>query len=205
MSYLTIGTDELLIEKMAPITNNEDGKPRGGLWATVQTEYNDYNSWLDYLTCSVGIHVLYYKYASDLPYLRAAHFELKKNANILNIETNEDFKNAMMDFSCDGSWLDFEKIATFFDGIYINTKLCYTLKDFDKAKNILNLFSVSSLILFNLDCVEYYQKASVKINNNGFSEYGYEDITYVIEIEDEKRQVYDHQTLIKTKKAFNQF
>lgn len=168
MTYLTIGTNYISSELFQEIKNTNTPKPYGGIWATKQNPiYHSYNEWMDYL-CQ-NPHIIYYK-NYDNPYsLDAVLITLKEDAKIYTIENINDLNNLKKNYPHNG-WINYELLANYYDGIYIDLKSIkneVNSDDFQKLKT----FSVNTLILFNLQCIKYYQQANINISYNTISEY----------------------------------
>lgn len=171
-TFLNVGSDLLLKDFFLPI-KNDNIKPKGGLWATYQNERNVFfNEWVDYL--SIKPYILFYKRQPKDPFkIPATFITLKENAKIF-IVNNENTLNFLIKYYNDGKgWIDFEILSKDCDGIFIKIRNLLNSKYFDKLK----LFAVNSLILFNLDCISYYQKANIEIapydffDNSHFTDY----------------------------------
>lgn len=161
-TYLSIGTDQLFSELFQPIKNTKD-KPTGGLWATHYDLNNpQYNIWAEYLLTHP--YILYYKNNLNFPKgIPAVVINLKKNVNLFTINSKSKLDFLKQKYPTDDNWIDFEKLSADYDGIFINVDTLLLDKNIeDKTK--LTKFSVDSLILFNLKCIENYYSAYIDFN-----------------------------------------
>lgn len=164
--YLSIGKDFIEPEKFIPVVNSENQKPHGGFWAT-KHDLNSicYNDWMDYLTEQP--HLIYYKYPDKYP-IPAVFFTLKKEATILIVEHPGQYETLKRVHPGINNSIDFEELSRDCDGIFINKSAL--------SEEELKDFSVSSLLLFNLDCIEEYRQADVFVevdHKHGFALYEY--------------------------------
>ena len=182
--YLSVGKDIIEPEKFKPIINTEKQKPEGGFWATKhELKCICYNPWMDYIT--EHPHLIFYKYPDNYPVIPAVFFTLKSEANILNIESAEQYLELKKEYPGQNDNIDFELLSEFYDGVFISIPALSRKKETDDADKE---FSVSSLILFNLNCIESYRQASIFIEldrKHGFDFYEYNIVpkrkTYTIE------------------------
>ena len=191
MEYLTVGTNEIKKELFIPIKDNEVNiyKPKGGLWLTEYNEkYKNYNAWVDYLIDNPDI--FFYKNREvDIWKQPCSLVTLKENANIFMLENNTDYPYLMNNFPLDDKKFSYELLAKKCDGIYVDT---LNLLKNTNEKNILRMimqFGVSSLILFNIDCINYYRSGYVLIEPFDFEYYMYESAEYEINYEKVKKKI----------------
>lgn len=184
MNYLIIGTNTISPELFLEIKNTTKIKPTGGLWATTyNTNYANYNEWADYL-CDHP-HLLFYR-RFDNPYLLAAiYFTLNDNANIFTIDSAEKIAYLKTNYPFN-NWFDYEKLAQHYDGIFIDL---YSLQRTNhEINNILfSSFSVSTLILFNTNCIKHYQNALIDLTNIDFGAHEFPE--YSIKIDEEIHKI----------------
>lgn len=185
MNYLSIGTNTLAKELFLNIKNTDGIKPTGGLWATKQGEnLPSYNEWVDYLCTNP--HLLFYRQYENPFYLQGVYLTLKPTTNLFIIDSTQKIDFLKKHYPLN-NWIDYEKISKDYDGIFINISSFKNIND-NFYKEIINQFSVSTLILFNLDCIKHYQKASIDLshidlyNTHKFPEYH-------ITIDEEKHQI----------------
>ena len=194
-TYLSIGKKNLSYENFNPINKNLTFKPNGGLWATLHnTKYKTYNAWLDFI--SSNLHILFYKYIKSNDYnIPAVLFTLKDNAKILHINDENDLNNLMNKYFIN-NYIDYKTLSKDFDGIYLCiNNLLRTINDNNLKKELAD-FDVDSLILFNLDCIAYYQEAIVTIATYDY-EINHECIEYEIKIKEEQKQIEDISSLTR--------
>lgn len=165
--YIMVGapliTREIFRKTLRPL-NNYGFKPSGGFWASKHVGNIGYISdWYAYLLDADSI--ARYKNLNQ-----GTIFTLKDNVQILIIDSYEQVLELARKYpsyhhllgyydNIDNSntIFDFEKLSKDYDGIYI---------DFNYFNNQMNTtvfdtFSVSSLLLFNLDCIREYRSAYI--------------------------------------------
>lgn len=204
MNYLSVGTNKLSSELFLDIKNTTGVKPTGGLWATIyDMNYLNYNEWVDYL-CE-NPHVLFYRNFDDPYNLPAVLFELKENANILKVDSIEKALYLIAKYPYN-NWIDYEKISKDYDSIYIDIN-CFSRKNEDIYQKVVSAFSVRTLILFNLNCIKDYQKATINLSYIDL-ENNYEFPEYEIIINEKKNKIdiqnIEVQTLIEIIKKYIQ-
>lgn len=185
-TYLSVGTNQILEDLHQPIKNGKP-KPSGGLWATIYDKnYPNYNPWIEFL--SITPHVLFYKRSKSNPFLiPAVLITLKDSARIFTLKNNSQLEFLKKYYPTSDNWIDFENLSKDYDGIFIDLASIYHDVDtIDKCQ--LAEFAVSSLIVFNLDCIKHYQKATVDIEPFDY-EYEHEFSIYQIIIEDELQDI----------------
>ena len=156
--FISIGTDQILADLEQPIKNNGT-KPIGGLWASpYYSEYPNYNPWMEYMLNN--IHILFYKRHGQDPFnIPAAVITLNDNANIFHLANSDALNFLKQNYPTPDGWIDFEKMALRIDR-----------------------FGVNSLLLFNLTCINYYQKSLIVIEPFDFTD-SYDYITYDIKVD----------------------
>lgn len=182
MNYLSVGSNYISQELFLNIKNTHKCKPSGGIWATVHNiEYTKYNEWVDFL-CKYP-HLLFYRHLENFYNLPAVYLSLKSNASILTIDNTERINYLKTHYPFN-NWIDFEALAKDYDGIFVNlSNLKYSNNP--NIQKFVKDFSVNTLIIFNLECIDYYQKALIDLskvslgNASSFPE-------YTIKIESEK-------------------
>lgn len=178
--FISIGTDQILADLEQPIKNNGT-KPIGGLWASpYYPEYPNYNPWMEYMLNN--IHILFYKRHGQDPFnIPAAVITLNDNANIFQLANIDALNFLKQNYPTPDGWIDFEKMALDFDGIYIDVnKLRFSASNTDNIR--IDRFGVNSLLLFNLTCINYYQKSLIVIEPFDFTD-SYDYITYDIKVD----------------------
>lgn len=182
--------------------NNYGFKPEGGLWAS-EYKNNIYNisNWLTYLTYEAR-SIAAYKDINN-----SVIFTLNKNAKILTINTAEQvLKLATIypslhqqlgyfsDIKPKNTIFDFEEIKNDYDGIYIDCN--YFNNQFET--DVFDTVKVSSLLLFNLDCIKEYKTAPIIFDIDDPESIPYiPEVSKPITIEDETQE---HMLLSKLSK-----
>lgn len=186
MQYLSLGTNNLYQDLFQNIKNGNGFKPFGGLWATKHNvNYDNYNDWVDFI--SRNISVLFYLYRNNPFNIPACLITLKEDAKIYNVTNQENLNNLKYSFPDGNGWIDFVKMSQYYDGIFFDiNSLWHSLDDEDLQK--ISKFDVSSLILYNINCISYYQEAQVEIEPFDF-EFEREASGYKIIIKDEKKSI----------------
>lgn len=206
--YVTIGTKNIAEDIFRKILRPLDinfYKPNGGLWSSefisriyCISEWHDYLLYEDQETAS-------YKNINA-----GAIFTLKNNAKILNIDSEEKIIELSQKYP---SWhyilthydnpelniIDFETLSKDYDGVEVSiNKLGY-----NKPGLTFNSWSVNTLLLFNLNCIEKYQSIDIEV-----SLFNYDKKPYISKISNPKQvlnhseyyeEVYNYITIIFNK------
>lgn len=206
--YVTIGTKNIAEDIFRKILRPLDinfYKPNGGLWSSefisriyCISEWHDYLLYEDQETAS-------YKNINS-----GAIFTLKNNAKILNIDSEEKIIELSQKYP---SWhyilthydnpelniIDFETLSKDYDGVEVSiNKLGY-----NKPGLTFNSWSVNTLLLFNLNCIEKYQSVDIEV-----SLFNYDKRPYISKISNPKQvlnhseyyeEVYNYITIIFNK------
>ena len=185
MKYLTVGTSEIKDELFRNIEDTEASniKPRGGMWFT-KYENEHYNEWVDYILEDPV--ALYYKSTGSSIWKQPCSLvTLKDSANILMLNNKEILDYLKANYPLADDKFSYEALSHIYDGIFVDMyKLMRNNGDMRLYK-----FAVNSLILFNLDCIDYYQPGIVDIEPFDF-EYGFcEAPIYNIKCEDTKKRI----------------
>lgn len=191
MEYLTVGTNEIRKDLFIPVKENEmdNFKPNGGLWLTEYDEqFKNYNVWVDYLIDNPDI--LFYKNKSKNIWEQPCSLvTLKENTNIYILETNNNYSYLKNNYSLDDKRFSYELLAHKYDGIYVDIlKLIKDTRD-ENALRMIRQFAVSSLVLFNVDCIDYYRSGYVLIEPFDFEYYMYESAGYEINYDKVKKKI----------------
>jgi len=147
MKYIHIGTDNLSNDLFQDIKNN-NLKPYGGLWASL--EYNtNYNAWAEYLTT----HKVFFKTRYNKNEIPLSLITLKPNIRLYVIDSKKslDYLKEKYPFN---DFIDYKKLALDYDAIFI-----------DMTNINLREFSITTLLILNLDIIDYYQKGVLNIHN----------------------------------------
>lgn len=206
--YVTIGTKNIAEDIFRKILRPLDinfYKPNGGLWSSefisriyCISEWHDYLLYEDQETAS-------YKNINA-----GAIFTLKNNAKILNIDSEEKIIELSQKYP---SWhyilthydnpelniIDFETLSKDYDGVEVSiNRLGY-----NKPGLTFNSWSVNTLLLFNLNCIEKYQSVDIEV-----SLFNYDKRPYISKISNPKQvlnhseyyeEVYNYITIIFNK------
>ena len=206
--YVTMGTKNIAEDIFRKILRPLDinfYKPNGGLWSSefisriyCISEWHDYLLYEDQETAS-------YKNINA-----GAIFTLKNNAKILNIDSEEKIIELSQKYP---SWhyilthydnpelniIDFETLSKDYDGVEVSiNKLGY-----NKPGLTFNSWSVNTLLLFNLNCIEKYQSVDIEV-----SLFNYDKRPYISKISNPKQvlnhseyyeEVYNYITIIFNK------
>lgn len=192
--YLTVGTDEIRRDLFLPVSDknaHSDIKPSGGLWLTsYDTSIPNFNHWVDYMLRNP--YVLFYKNRGKNPFKQpCCVIVLKKEANIYKLNSVESYKFLLDNFSDDKGFFSYESVSNKFDGLFIDLSNLRYVADMDLRKKFLQL-GVSSLVLFNIDAIDYYYSGVVNIDP---FEYDYiidrNSITYDIKWNSERKYITD--------------
>lgn len=200
-TFLNVGTNQIIPELFSPIQNN-NVKPIGGLWATRHNIENIYfNEWIDYL--SINAYILLYKRQYKNPFnIPATFITLKNNAKIFIVANEIELEFLLKDYDDGNAWIDFEALSKDYDGIFISIRQLHNSKFYQQLKK----FAVDTLILFNVNCIQYYQKAEIEIAP--FDIYHPYFIDYEIKINDTKEFIPDpkyNQDISKIMQLFSNY
>lgn len=190
MLYLTVGTDNIKKELFVPVSDRETGfyKPSGGVWFTKNDpKYNNYNVWVDYLMDNP--HVFFHKNKSNNIWVQPCSVvELKDDTNIFNLN-NEDEYNYLLDkFPMNNKCFSYELMSHSYDGIYVDIMSLIHNKN-DDLVNLIRQYCVSTLLLFNIECIDYYYSGKVDIVPFDLDFNVYECINYNITYDKIKKRV----------------
>ena len=182
--------------------NNYSFKPEGGFWAS-EYQNNIYNisNWLTYLTYEAR-SIATYKDINN-----SVIFSLKEDSKILTINnfnlilelatiypSTHQQLGYFSEITPYNTIFDFEKLKDDYDGIYIDCS--YFNNQFETT--VFDTVKVSSLLLFNLDCIKEYKSSPIIFDINDPSSIPYiQDIGKSMTIEDETEE---HMLLSKISK-----
>ena len=170
--YISVGTDKFTHELMQPPIANilgNSSKPIGGVWATVDTGNIDSNFWLRY----IAHRNLWEKFSRDTysDNAPAVFFKLKDTAKIFYLKSYQDFLDIQskypVNIGCkrpNNLLINYHELAKEYDGLLFSDDILFS--DYIHDYYFLD-WSVESLVLFNLDCIEYVRKAEI-IKNGGY-------------------------------------
>ena len=190
MKYLTVGTRQITRELFRSIEDVSGSiKPRGGLWLTEYNElYKNYNDWVDFMINDPV--VLFYKSRNHSIWEQPCSLvTLKETANIFYLKSESDLEYLKKMYPAYGSIFSYQMLSKIYDGIFVDMyKLLTSIND-DIICNQLFKFGVNSLILFNLNCIDYYQSGMVSIEPFDYEYGSCEPAYYEINIENEKQKI----------------
>lgn len=204
--YIMIGapiiTREIFRKVLRPL-NNYGFKPSGGFWASEHANNIGYISdWFSYLLDANSI--ARYKNLNQ-----STIFTLKDNAKILIINNYEKTLELARKYPSyhhllgyyskinnSNSIFDFEKLSKDYDGVYIDFKY------FNNQMNtkVFDAFSVSSLLLFNLDCIKEYRSTYINFDIDNPYSFPYIEDSSIGEAQKVEKESYEHQLLSHTVK-----
>ena len=196
--YVTVGTETIssnIFRKILRPLNNYTFKPTGGLWAA---EFNKYiiSDWYEYMITKDS-------YLQTLKSFKvAAIFTLKDDAKILakKYPSYHHILGLCEPLTTKNKIFDFEELSREYDGVYINYYGINFSREIETFKN----WSINTLLLFNIDCIEKYQSINIMPQNP----YDSEDLPQIISTSNDKTinkpcDIYTHLYLY-TKNLFNE-
>ncbi len=211
MKYLTVGTNEIkrdLFRKVEDTDLVNSMKPRGGMWFTeYDKNIKNYNSWVDFMMARPNI--LFYKNRGSNPLIQPCSIvTLNSDVNIYALHNGPTLDYLLKCFPYKDKF-SYEMLSRYYDGIYVNLGSLYCSNYDSNVISKFSSFDVSSLILFNSDCINYYQSGNINIKlyyNREYSrmfgakgndriecfnldDFDYCDTSYEIKIDDCKKRV----------------
>lgn len=195
MKYLTVGTDEIRSDLFRNVETTElvdSMKPAGGMWFS---EYNKSgsNEWVRFMMNH--IYIWFYKNNNIRvngyvdPFAKPCSLvSLKNDVHLYTLHNSQSLDYLMKYFPANGKF-SYEELSKYYDGIYVDLNRLFSLKDYDN--DILKKFSsfgISSLVLFNLDCIDYYNSGKVILEPFDY-EVGERPQNYEIKIDDTKKKI----------------
>lgn len=189
MKYLTVGTNEIRDDLFRNIENTESIKPRGGLWLTQYDErIKDYNHWVDFILMHPNI--LFYKTKNGSPWVQPCSVvNLNEDTKLFSLDSVDNLDFLMNNYPLDDQKFSYQKLSKDYDGIYVDLgHLFHDNYDYKMRENF-SSFGVSSLVLFNLDCIDYYQAGNVIIEPFDYEDSLNFDRYYQIDYSDVKKKV----------------
>ncbi len=166
MEYVNVGTDCLKREYMNPVLDTDIRiKPAGGLWCTPHFS-SESLPWMNYMLYKP--RVFYQKAPKDHPFQQnGVIVDVDANARIFQLHDNSEF-----DFFKYKYDLSYEKLSRDYDAIFIDIASIFG-KTMEEKEYYFKLFSVSSLLLFNLNIIKSYKKVDIDVDPFDF-EYDYD-------------------------------
>lgn len=191
MEYLTVGTNNITYEQFKEIedTKTDIMKPNGGIWLTEYNPlYKNYNLWVDFILDNPNL--LFYKNRSSNIWQQPCSIvTLKSDTNIFNLDDYDSWKYLHDKFPLNSQKFSYEKMTKIYDGIYVDVTKLFKRNLDDNLFKFIRQYGVSSLLLFNLDCIDYYQSGSVNIEPFDFEYQAYDVISYEISYDDIKKRI----------------
>ena len=185
--YVTIGTKTIssnVFRNILRPLNNYSFKPTGGLWASTFNKYM-ISDWYEYMMYE-GSYLQAIKNIKE-----AAIFSLKDNAKILTIDSCEQINELSKKYPSyhhilglyeqaneNNKIFDYEELSKEYDGIYVNH---YKINFSGKIQTFKD-WSVNTLLLFNINCIDNYQSINIAPHNP----YDSEDLPKIVSISDNK-------------------
>lgn len=170
MKYFNFGIDEIREDKFNPIDNTQkidDIKPIGGLWVTKHDEeQTDFNKWIDFVLYE-NKHLFFYKYNKANKLVNwnqpCSLITLKEKTNLFEVTDIDKYNYLLKKYPYDNNRFSYKDLSKNYDGLYIEPNRINRRKlDYDTINRI-RKFGIDSLVLFNLNCIDYYQKGTVSI------------------------------------------
>ena len=183
MEYMNVGTDVLKREYWNPVMDSENKlKPVCGLWCT-EHKFDSYSAWIDYMlfTPSVFAH----KTLHCNPFVhKAVVVSLKTGAKILTLRGEEGTHLYKDVYGC-----SFEKMGEDYDGVYVDLGKPIGSTN-DEQYKVSKVYSISSLILYNLDAIDSYRSATINIEPFDYEgDFYFEDPEYTITYHDGVKRI----------------
>lgn len=156
-------------------------KPTGGLWCSNYFS-STFNEWVDYISTKPFYYSNYVTEGNPFN-INCVIVTLKDGSSILDISTVEGFKELVEKYK-----YDFEKVADDYDGIYLDP---YKMFDVNPAnrEEIMRLYSVKTLCLFDLEKVEEYKKGLIVVDPFDYTDYCKNDVYYETIVSERSYQV----------------
>lgn len=150
--YLHVGTKNIKSILFNQITNNSPSlKPKGGFW--LSDLINDqYSEWVEYLSThpALLIHTNLW-FDGKIPCLKLS---LKENSKIFVLDSDEKLNYLLHKYPYN-NFFNYQLLSHDYDGIMINFN---KLPNKEIWFNLRAIYSINTLILFNLNCIkEYYE------------------------------------------------
>jgi hypothetical protein len=149
---------------MKPVLDTQSMvKPAGGLWCTECQSVYDL-PWMNYMLRKQKLFFM--KSPKSNPFLqKGVLLNLKTGAKIFELVGEEGREILSSKYR-----MSYESLAEEYDGYYVNICDIFGRDRFEKEKNQ-RIYSVSSLVLFNLDCIEDYQKMMIEVDPFTYDDY----------------------------------
>lgn len=189
-TFLTVGTNDITEEKFVPVSNKDnvyDLKPLGGIWLTeYYPQYNNYNEWVDFMLRNP--YVLFYKF-NDAFKLPCSMVALNENSNIFMLDSEEKYQYLCDKYPLGNGKFDYIQMSNDYDGIYVSLSGLASNDKKDVIYRKFANFGINSIVLFNMNCIDYYVPGFVNIEPFDYEYFQYEPIEYTIDLEDKKKAI----------------
>jgi hypothetical protein len=183
MEYMNVGTDVLRREYWNPVMDSENKlKPVCGLWCT-EHKFDSYSAWIDYMLSAPSVFA--HKTLNKDPFVqKAVVVSLKTGAKILTLRGEEGTH-----LYKDVYGYSFEKMGEDYDGVYVDLGNVIGSTS-DERYKIAKVYSISSLILYNLDAIESYRSATIDIDPFDYEcDFNLEEPEYTITYHDGVKRI----------------
>ena len=196
MEYLTVGTNDIKRDLFVPISdkNGPSIKPAGGLWFTRHdSRYPGYNEWVDYLMDNPS--VLFYK---SMIYKNTEYniwnqpcslVKLTDDSKIFTLEDTDGYEFLINKYPQGSSYFSYEAMSHDYDGIFVDIMKLLSYDKYTEQKKLVRELSVKTLLLYNLDCIDYYYPGLVSIRPFDLEYSDYEELEYKINIEKTRKRI----------------
>ncbi len=194
MKYLTVGTDNILFDKFCKVQDtNKHGsmKPLGGMWFT-EYDKEQNNEWVQFMMNH--IYIWFYKDNNVVvngrinPFMKPCSVvSLNPDVRLYMLHNYQTLDYLMKCFPKDGKF-SYEELSKYYDGIYVNLNGLFHSKYDKEVLNKFSSFGISSLVLFHLDCIDYYQSGRVILTPFDY-ECGERPQGYEIKIDDTRKKI----------------
>ena len=187
--YLSVGKDEIREDSFYGVMDTDKLKPNGGLWLT-QHVSEDFNSWVDCILYDEDLRYLWFKDRTRKNFFEqpCCAVSLIHKAHLYVLHNDQSFDYLMKCFSSNGDFFSYENLSKFYDGIYVSLS-GYLYHDYKEiVSKMRSEFVEDSLLLFNLDCINYYQSGKVCIPPFDY-ECGERPGSYEIKLDNTRKRV----------------
>lgn len=191
MVYLTVGKKEITRDSFSPVKNGKNNIliPKGGLWLTKQDlKCDNYNEWVDFLINNPNVF-FYTNKAENLWEQPCLIVTIKDDTKIFNLTNDLDYNYLMRNYRLDDKRFSYELLSQDYDGLYVDIRNLISSDKFDNQLELIKQFAVSSLVLFNLDCIDYYNSGYVLIDPFDLEYYMYKSGSYKIAYDKVKKRI----------------
>lgn len=195
MEYLTVGRSELkkksikpVKDEVSPITKSHIYKPTGGVWFTKYNSlYPGSNDWVDYLINNPDV-LLYKNLHHDMWNQPCSIIGLKENSNIFNLDDYDKYNYLTRKFTLVKDMISYEKMSEVYDGVFVD--ICKLVGSSNEhIFKLVRQYAVTTLLLFNLEPIDYYYSGMVTIDPFDLDYYMENEGGFVISHDNIKRRI----------------